>query len=75
LESLESQKLRRDIVFKNTGKTQWCRAHRGNAKVEDFGIWKIFQSLGRKHNLKGRAQLLSDQAEGKIWTVEVFTSR
>jgi hypothetical protein len=74
LESLESQNLRRDNVFENADETQWCRARRGKVKVEAFGIWKIFQSLGRKRKLKGRAQLPSNQAEGKIWTIEVSRS-
>jgi hypothetical protein len=69
LESLESQKLRRDNVFENAGETQWCRAHRGKAKVEAFGIWKIFQSLGRKRMLNRRSTTVVGSAE-KIWTVD-----
>jgi len=71
LESLESQNLRRDSVFENIGETQWCRARRGKAKVEAFGIWKIFQSLGRKLMLNKTSIAVIESAE-KIWTVDSF---
>jgi hypothetical protein len=53
LESLESRKLRRNNVIKNTGETQSCRVHRGKEKrSRPLDTWRILPSSGRTRMLR-----------------------
>jgi hypothetical protein len=48
LESSKSQNLKRDNVFKYTGKTKGCRARKRKAKVDAFGIWGNLPRFGKR---------------------------
>jgi hypothetical protein len=71
LESLESQNLRRENIFEYAGEINCGRTRREEkqrSKPLDFG--KSSKDRKKAHAQLGEHNCPSDQAEGKIWTIE-----